>query len=82
MVVELLISYAFATAGEDQAFSCKTKSDCVVVDAGCGKPAAVNRAHRNYSEVASCDAAMDYAEQANHYIVDCKAGQCVLLPKP
>lgn len=69
-----------ATAAKSDLRVCKTDSDCLMIDIGCGQPGAVNKNHKTYSDApGGCGASMNYAEQAKRYRVACEKEECALI---
>jgi hypothetical protein len=60
---------------------CKNKSDCIMIDIGCGQPGAVNKSFKKYTEApGGCGASLNYDEESKRYNVSCIAGKCSLVP--
>jgi hypothetical protein len=61
---------------------CKSVADCIMIDMNCGRPGAVNRTYKNYSEAPDgCDKSLNYKDQAKNFDLACLSKKCVLVPK-
>jgi len=75
-------AFANAKAWGTSLRECKSQADCIMIDINCGRPGAVNRTYKNYSEAPDgCDKSLNYEEQAKNYNLACSSGKCVLIPK-